>query len=91
MFGNFQDLQSRSQSQRFQVYQLLNELMSKHRVALHDMGDDSLVGIVDLMTGEKDPRNLMMVFSILKVVMVEWDITNHAEVGPADRFKSHSS
>lgn len=65
--------------------------MSKHRVALHDMGDDSLVGIVDLMTGEKDPRNLMMVFSILKVVMVEWDITNHAEVGPADRFKSHSS
>lgn len=44
------------------------------------MGDASLVGIVDLMTGEKDPRNLMMVFSILKVVMMEWDITNHVEV-----------
>lgn len=44
------------------------------------MGDESIVGIVDLMTGEKDPRNLMLVFSILKVVMVEWDITNHAEV-----------
>lgn len=44
------------------------------------MGDESLVGIVDLMTGEKDPRNLMVVFSILKVVMVEWDVTNHAEV-----------
>lgn len=44
------------------------------------MGDDSLVGIVDLMTGEKDPRNLMLVFSILKVVMVEWDISNHTEV-----------
>lgn len=44
------------------------------------MGDESLVGIVDLMTGEKDPRNLMLVFSILKVVMVEWDISNHAEV-----------
>lgn len=40
----------------------------------------SLIGIVDLMTGEKDPRNLMMVFSILKVVMMEWDITNHVEV-----------
>lgn len=48
--------------------------------ALLDMGDVSLVGIVDLMTGEKDPRNLMMVFSILKVVMIEWDITNHVEV-----------
>lgn len=44
------------------------------------MSDDSLVGIVDLMTGEKDPRNLMLVFSILKVVMVEWDISNHTEV-----------
>ena len=48
--------------------------------ALHDMGDESLVGIVNLMTGEKDPRNLMLVFSILKVVMVEWDVSNHAEV-----------
>lgn len=49
-------------------------------LALRDMGDESLVGIVGLMTGEKDPRNLMLVFSILKVVMVEWDILNHAEV-----------
>ncbi|KAJ5899956.1 hypothetical protein N7495_004700 [Penicillium taxi] len=80
IFANFQDLQSRSQSQRFQVYQLLNELMSRHRTALREMGDFSLVGIVDLMTGEKDPRNLMIVFSILKVVMVEWDITNHVEL-----------
>ncbi|RLM00708.1 hypothetical protein CFD26_107373 [Aspergillus turcosus] len=79
IFERLQDLQSRSQSQRFQVYQLLNELMSNHRAALHKMGDISLVGIVDLMTGEKDPRNLMLVFSILKVVMMEWDISNHAE------------
>ncbi|KAF4228180.1 hypothetical protein CNMCM6805_002298 [Aspergillus fumigatiaffinis] len=79
IFERLQDLQSRSQSQRFQVYQLLNELMSNHRAALHKMGDTSLVGIIDLMTGEKDPRNLMLVFSILKVVMIEWDISNHAE------------
>lgn len=44
------------------------------------MGEISLVGAVDIMTGEKDPRNLMVVFSILKVVMVEWDIENHVEV-----------
>jgi hypothetical protein len=47
---------------------------------MRDMGDISLLGVVDLMTGEKDPRNLMIVFSILKVVMVEWDISNHIEV-----------
>ena len=47
---------------------------------MRDMGDISLLGVVDLMTGEKDPRNLMIVFSILKVVMIEWDISNHTEV-----------
>ena len=52
------------------------------------MGDESIAGIVDLMTGEKDPRNLMLVFSILKVVMVEWDISNHAEVCFAATFSS---
>ncbi|KKA19117.1 DNA repair/transcription protein [Rasamsonia emersonii CBS 393.64] len=65
IFEHFQELQMRPQSQRYQVYQLLNELMANHRA--------------DLMTGEKDPRNLMVVFSILKVVMVEWDISNHVE------------
>ncbi|KAI9925014.1 hypothetical protein ASPWEDRAFT_45143 [Aspergillus wentii DTO 134E9] len=80
IFEHFQDLQSRSQSQRFQVYQLLNDLMSKYRSALIGMGDESLVGIVDLMTGEKDPRNLMLIFSILKVVMLEWDISTHVEL-----------
>lgn len=44
------------------------------------MGEISLIGIVDLMTGEKDPRNLMVVFSVLKVVMMEWDIADHVEV-----------
>lgn len=41
------------------------------------MGDESLVGITDLMAGEKDPRNLMLCFSMLRVIMVEWDISNH--------------
>ncbi|KAL3478984.1 ARM repeat-containing protein [Aspergillus californicus] len=80
LFENFSTLQSRAQSQRFQVYQLINEMMSNHRAVLHEMGDTSLVGTVDLMTGEKDPRNLMLVFSILKVIMVEWDVSNHVEL-----------
>lgn len=54
--------------------------MSKHRSAISSLADESLVGIVDLVSGEKDPRNLMMIFSILKVIIVEWDIVKHAEV-----------
>nr|KMM69794.1 hypothetical protein CPAG_06108 [Coccidioides posadasii RMSCC 3488] len=79
LFQHGSNLQKRSQSQRFQFLQLLNELMLGHREALRDMKDESLVGMVKLMDGERDPRNLMLVFSILRVVMVEWDISGHAE------------
>ena len=54
--------------------------MSHHRDALRSIGEESLVGTLDLVSGEKDPRNLMIVFSILRVLMVEWEIGNHAEV-----------
>jgi len=39
-----------------------------------------LVGITDLVAGEKDPRNLMLIFSMLRAIMIEWDISNYAEV-----------
>ena len=55
--------------------------MSSNRKALQGLGKESIVGITDLVAGEKDPRSLMVVFSILKVVMVEWDIDAYAEVG----------
>lgn len=44
------------------------------------MQDESLVGITDLVAGEKDPRNLMLIFSMLRVLMVEWDVTKHVEI-----------
>ncbi len=45
------------------------------------MGEDFIQGITNLVAGEKDPRNLMVIFSFLRVVMVEWDIAHHIEVG----------
>lgn len=80
MVQNFQDLQIRPQAQRLQILELLNDLMLKHRTALKELGNESIVGITDIVSGDKDPRNLMVIFSILKVVMVEWDISGHAEV-----------
>ncbi len=48
--------------------------------AIREMGDESLVGVTDLVSGEKDPRNLMLIFSMLRVIMVEWDISQHSEI-----------
>lgn len=50
-------------------------------IALLSMGEESLLGIVDLINGERDPRNLMITFSIIRVVIVEWDIAEHVDVG----------
>lgn len=80
MLDRYQDLQIRPQTQRLQILELLNDLMLKHRNALKELGNESIVGITDLVSGEKDPRNLMVIFSILRVVMVEWDIPGHAEM-----------
>lgn len=43
-----------------------------------------MTGLVDLVGGEKDPRNLMIVFSVVKVVLVEFDIVMHVEVSIQD-------
>lgn len=71
----------RPHSQRLQILELLNELMLKHRLALKSLGDEAIIGITDLVSGEKDPRSLMIIFSVLYALMVEWDITQLAEVG----------
>lgn len=62
------------------ILQLLNDLMLHHRAALKSLGSESLIGVADLVAGERDPRNLMVVFSLLRVLIVEWDIARHAEV-----------
>lgn len=80
MTEHFGDLQTRPQAERLQIVDLLHALMSQNRTALKDMGDETLIGISDIVTGEKDPRNLMIIFSILRVIMIEWDISGQVEV-----------
>lgn len=45
------------------------------------LGDQFIDGLIDLVQGEKDPRNLMIIFSVVKVVLVEFDILRHVDVG----------
>jgi DNA repair/transcription protein MET18/MMS19 len=42
---------------------------------------------ISYFEGEKDPRNLMVVFSILRVPMTEWSIGADAQVSS---FKMHT-
>lgn len=74
------ELRKRPQDQRLRAIEVLNKLMSDQRPALKALGPESATGVVELAGGEKDPRNLMIIFSVLEVIIAEWDITALAEV-----------
>lgn len=44
------------------------------------MGDDFVTSYIKVAEGEKDPRNLMMGFSIMRVILIEFDPYLHLEV-----------
>lgn len=44
------------------------------------MGKEFLSGYSRLVTGEKDPRNLRTAFSIARVILVEFEISENVEV-----------
>jgi len=76
----YRDLQTWPQTHRFQVLRLVHDLLRDFRAAVIELGEESLLSLVDLVNGEKDPRNLMINFSILHAVISEWDISKHVEV-----------
>jgi DNA repair/transcription protein MET18/MMS19 len=50
------------------------------RAGLKTMGKDFLAGYLNIADGEKDPRNLLLAFSIVRVLLIEFDISSYVEV-----------
>ena len=74
--------QVKVQTDRYAVIQLFDMLIAKYRAALKSLQEDDpefLANFVSFFEGEKDPRNLMMTFSVLYVPMMEWDISASAQ------------
>lgn len=73
------DAQKLPQRIRFQIYVLVDIFMSERRGALRKL-PVFIPRYADLMAGEKDPRNLMLAFSILRIILAEFDIVSHVSV-----------
>lgn len=74
--------QFKLQTERYPVIQLIDRLLAKYRDSikhLHDKDRLFMESFISYFEGEKDPRNLMIVFSLLQVPMAEWDVRTHAQ------------
>jgi DNA repair/transcription protein MET18/MMS19 len=74
------DLKKHNQATRYVVYQIIDGLVNHHIAVLKGMNDSTLNGFTRLIAGEKDPRNLLVVFSILKIIIENFQIEKSKEV-----------
>ena len=44
------------------------------------LGDEFIRGYINLVEGEKDPRNLLLAFAIDRVLLIEFEVEKHIEV-----------
>lgn len=73
-------LKAHPQAVRHGVYVLIDALMGRSRPALLRLGNEFIKGYCTLVEGEKDPRNLMVSFGVVRVILLEFDIAKNVEV-----------
>ncbi|KAG5518971.1 hypothetical protein PMAC_002502 [Pneumocystis sp. 'macacae'] len=67
------------QSNRYIVFQIIDELMIKHKKVLKKMGSEFIEGFIKIVGREKDPRNLILIFSIMNTIISDFNITLYAK------------
>ncbi|KAJ6592258.1 ARM repeat-containing protein [Mycena vulgaris] len=67
------------QSVRFLVFSIIDGLIANHRETLKGMKSAFIRPYINLAEGEKDPRNLLVAFAIARVILIEFDPTDHIE------------
>ncbi|XP_070609006.1 MMS19 nucleotide excision repair protein homolog isoform X2 [Erythrolamprus reginae] len=64
-------VQSMLQLNRHIVYSIITNFMSNREAELKGLGADFTLGFIQVMDGEKDPRNLLIAFQIVRDIIVK--------------------
>ncbi|KAG0182839.1 hypothetical protein DFQ29_001779 [Apophysomyces sp. BC1021] len=67
------------QSARHKLFTVLDHMLQNHATALQRSKVSFIGGFVSFMDGEKDPRNLLVAFEIVRVIIRKFDISCHVE------------
>ncbi|KAJ1921238.1 hypothetical protein H4219_000837 [Mycoemilia scoparia] len=72
-------VQSFQQRTRNVAFQIIEKIVKDHPKTLKQIGDDFVLGLAQMVDGEKDPRNLMIVFQIIPALVERINIQKYAE------------
>jgi DNA repair/transcription protein MET18/MMS19 len=72
------NIQNYPQSARFAVFSIFERLFEQNVAGLKKLGSEFIMGFIHSMDGEKDPRNLMCLFKLAKLIMIHLDYSSHA-------------
>ncbi|KAI9315826.1 RNAPII transcription regulator C-terminal-domain-containing protein [Dichotomocladium elegans] len=73
------DVQRHPQATRNMVFRIMENLLDRHTTALKAINNEFVYGFTQVMDGEKDPRNLMAAFKLVKTIIQTFDISAHVE------------
>ncbi|KAK9454188.1 Dos2-interacting transcription regulator of RNA-Pol-II-domain-containing protein [Dipodascopsis uninucleata] len=72
------DMRKHSQGTRYAIYQFLESVLVSNE-QVKSINDEFIKGFLELCSGEKDPRNLMVVFGTFKTILTTLSIDNFVE------------
>ncbi|KAF9116754.1 hypothetical protein BGX27_011068 [Mortierella sp. AM989] len=73
------NVQTYQQTARHYVFLLFESVINRHTQSLRSMSSDFVFGFIQCLDGEKDPRNLLLAFTLIKKIIQEFDIAQHVE------------
>ncbi|KAF9315046.1 hypothetical protein BG003_003547 [Podila horticola] len=73
------NVQTYQQTARHYVFLFFDSAIRNYTQSLRSISSDFVFGFIQCLDGEKDPRNLMLAFTLIKSIIQEFDIAQHVE------------